>query len=526
MKLLLPMIGGAFITSIVYLTAWAVPPKAPIISPASSFVSYGSNATLTALRCSGTVTWSTGATGTTLVVTPKEETKITATCTVSGETSTVSNIAVVTLNWDNLPCNPTHNVTGSLANVGRKYEANQTITATNSVQSTSSVRYNARQSITLNPGFQTFSNPADRGAVFKAYIEGCAPLQTRDVITGLTNPWEILWGPDNFIWMTERPGTIYRVDPVLGTKTLLLNLTAQVSAVGESGMLGMVLHPDFANNPYVYIVHTYHAGMKPMPLTTANMLEKVVRYTYTASPTPSLSAPFVLIDAVPANSSGNNHFGSRLVITPDLKMFISFGDINNINLPQDLNSLLGKVLRINLDGSIPTDNPFGNRVWTLGHRNPQGLVYANGKLYSCEHGPNTDDEVNWIQKGRNYGWPTVWGHCDNLIGGESTFCADSNVVQPLVSWFPTSPATTSTIAPGGMDYYNNDAIPQWKNSLLVSILKNQHIRQLKLDPTGSYVVEMREYFNNQFNRIRDICISPAGKVYFCTDSGRIVEVSP
>lgn len=494
------------------------PPLPPIVSPASSFLSFGQSATLTALRCSGVVTWSNGQTGTSIVITPKEETKITATCTVSGEVSGQSNVAVVTLNWIN-SCDPQLNLTSPLANIAQKYEVKDSIVATNSISSSASVRYNAGKSVLLNPGFQTSG-----GTVFKAYIEGCSELTTRQVLTGLSSPWEILWGPDDFIWNTERRGIISRIDPATGAITQLRDLTDQVTAIGESGLLGMVLHPNFSANPYVYAIFTYHPGGPQT--STAGMLQKVVRFTYTAPNI--LNADSTIFDNIPANSAFNNHFGSRLVIAPDLKMFITTGDIANPALSQNSSSLNGKVLRINLNGSIPADNPFPtSALWTSGHRNPQGLVYADGNLYSAEHGPGTDDEVNLIQKGRNYGWPNVQGHCDANIGaGEIAFCEANDVVQPLVSWHPFS----ATIAPGGIDYYNHAAIPQWKNSLLVAILKNQRIMQLKLDPTSTYVVEMREYFVNQFGRVRDICVSPAGKVFICTDAGggagRIIEVSP
>ena len=510
--------------SFVWFSAWAnTPPKPPIISPASSFLTYGQSATLTALGCAGSIAWSNGQTGSTVNIAPKADLKLTATCTVAGETSSPSNAAVVTINWVN-SCDNTQTLTAPLSNIARKYEAKTHINATNTVAGDASVRYNAGQSVTLNPGFQVNS-----GAVFKSYIEGCTNLSTREVATGLSSPWEILWGPDNFIWNTERRGIINRINPTTGAVSQLLDLTSQVSALGESGLLGMVLHPDFATNPYVYVVFTYHVS-GPQP-STAGMLQKVVRYNYTAPST--LNNATVILNNIPANSQFNNHFGSRLVITPDLKLFVSTGDIADAPLAQNRASLNGKILRINLDGTIPADNPVANSlVWTSGHRNPQGMVYANGNLYAAEHGPNTDDEVNLISKNRNYGWPNVFGHCDgNLGASEASFCVDSNVVQPLVSWYPSSPfTTTSTIAPGGMDYYNHAAIPQWRNSLLVAILKNQRLMQLKLDVTGTYVVEMRDYFVNQFGRIRDICISPTGQVFLCIDAGggggKVIEITP
>lgn len=311
----------------------------------------------------------------------------------------------------------------------------------------------------------------------------------------LSQPWEILWGPDNFIWMTERAGKISRVNPANGQVSLVHTLS-DIDARGEGGLLGMVLHPDFNNNPYVYLTYNYSSA--------GNYLEKVVRFTYSAG---KLTSPTPIISNITA---ANIHNGSRLVIVND-KLFISTGDAANTALPQDNNFLNGKILRLNLDGSIPADNPFaGNALWSRGHRNPQGLVYANGLLYSSEHGPDTDDEINIIEKGRNYGWPDVRGFCNETA--EATQCASKNIKEPIKAWTPT-------IAVSGMDFYDSDYIPQWKNSLLVATLKNARLMQLKLDDSHSSVVDTKEFFSGTYGRMRDICIAPDGKVYICTGNG-------
>lgn len=324
------------------------------------------------------------------------------------------------------------------------------------------------------------------------------------IVQGLNFPWEILWGPDNFIWMTERGGKISRVDPVTGTVSLLHTITEVVSN-GEGGLLGMVIHPNFSVSPHVFVVYNYNSG---------GYKEKVVRFTYTGT---ALTSPVTIIENIPAASI---HNGSRLVITPDLKLFITTGDAANQALPQNTSSLSGKVLRLNLDGTIPADNPVaGNPYWSIGHRNPQGLVFANNILYSSEHGPSTDDEINIIEKGRNYGWPNVHGFCDG--GSEQTFCMANNVNEPLKIWTPTT-------ATSGLDYYNANLIPQWKNSLLMVALKDARLYQMKLDGTFRVITTTTEYFVNKYGRMRDVCISPAGKVYICTSIGgnndKIIEV--
>ncbi len=329
----------------------------------------------------------------------------------------------------------------------------------------------------------------------KSTPPGSVDIKDSVLVSGLNFPWEILWGPDNFIWMTERGGKISRINPETGAVIPVLTIS-EVVANGEGGLLGMVLHPDFNSNPQVFVVYDYNNG--------SNYQEKVVRYTYNGT---TLTSPQVVIDDI---SAANIHNGSRLLIVDD-KLFISTGDASNQSLPQNTSVINGKILRLNLDGSIPADNPIaGNPVWSFGHRNPQGLVYANGILYSSEHGPDTDDEINIIEKGRNYGWPNVKGFCND--GGEQTFCSSNNVKEPVTAWTPT-------IATSGMDFYNNDLIPQWKNSLLVATLKNQRLMQLKLDDAHTTVTETNEFFANAYGRMRDICIAPDGKIYICTSNG-------
>lgn len=331
-------------------------------------------------------------------------------------------------------------------------------------------------------------------------------LKDSVIVQGLNFPWEILWGPDGYIWMTERGGNISRVNPATGTVTPLHTITEVVSN-NEGGLLGMVLHPDFTTSPYVYVTYNYNSG---------GYKEKIVRFTYSGT---ALVSPLTIIDNISASSI---HNGSRLVITgsgTNSKLFISTGDASNTALPQNTSSPNGKILRLNLDGTIPADNPVpGNPYWSFGHRNPQGLVYANGILYSSEHGPSTDDEINIIEKGRNYGWPNVPGYCDGP--SEQTFCLANNVKEPIKTWTPTT-------APGGLDYYNAALIPQWKGSLLLVALKDARLYQMKLNASATQITETNEFFVNKYGRMRDLCISPAGKVYICTSNGgndKIIEV--
>jgi glucose/arabinose dehydrogenase len=337
-------------------------------------------------------------------------------------------------------------------------------------------------------------------------IEPPGAVEIRDsVIAGnLSHPWEILWGPDNFIWITERAGKVSRLNPSTGAINPVITID-EVESNGEGGLLGMVLHPNFSANPHVFIVYNYNNGN--------GYKEKVVRYHYNIT---GLSNPLIIIDNIQA---AGIHNGSRLLIVND-KLFITTGDASSAALAQNISSPNGKILRLNLDGTVPTDNPQpGNPYWSSGHRNPQGLVFANSKLYSSEHGPNNDDEINIIEKGGNYGWPNVQGLCNEPA--EQSYCAANNITEPIKAWTPT-------IATCGLDYYNNDLIPQWKNSLLMVTLKNARLYQMKLDETFSSITTTNEYFSAKYGRMRDICISPAGKVYICTSNGnndKIIEIT-
>jgi glucose/arabinose dehydrogenase len=478
----------------------------PSVVPTSAFINYGSSVMLTAAGCSGTVNWSDGQTGNSIMVSPKQSTRISATCTNNGQTSSASNSILIQVGLTTSPCNSNVTVSTNLSNMGYRYESSNFIVGTGDIEATASIQFKAQNYVQLNPGFEVKS-----GGIFKAFTGKCSELQTRQVVGGLQFPWEILWGPDNFIWMTERNGKISRVNPQTGAVQTLITI-AEVYAVGESGLLGMVLHPDFVANPYVYAVYTYN--------TLQGIREKVVRFTYNSGNN-TLGSSFTLLQDILGNTT---HDGSRLVITPDLKLMVTTGDAQDQSSPQNDTHLSGKILRLNLNGTIPADNPNpASFVWSKGHRNPQGLVYANGKLYCSSHGANIEDEINLLQQSGNYGWPNVEGLCNTP--SEITFCNANSVIPPIFS------SGGSTWAFCGLDYYNNDAYPRWKNNLLMVSLKNQTLYSFQLSNDGTTIVGSPTlYFAGQFGRLRDIAISPSGKVYICTSSGgnsdKIIEITP
>jgi aldose sugar dehydrogenase len=335
-------------------------------------------------------------------------------------------------------------------------------------------------------------------ALIVAMLSSCstkAQWTTRIIRDSLFIPWELIYGPDDHIWFTQKNGYICRMEPISGhIDTLYHELNTVVN--NEGGMLGMALHPSFSSQPFVFVAYEYLQG--------SSYLERIVKYTYSNN---SLSSPLVLLDGI---AGGSIHNGCRLLIIGD-KLFITTGEVGNGALhSQNINSKNGKTLRINLDGSIPADNPFpGNPAWSWGHRNAQGLVYANSKMYSSEHGPNSDDEFNIILKGRNYGWPNVSGFCNTTA--EITFCNDSNVIEPLKAWTPT-------IAVSGIDYYNHPMFPQFQNNILMTTLKDQHLIQLVLNGAGDSVISSNVVAGVSFGRLRDICISPSGRIYISTSN--------
>jgi glucose/arabinose dehydrogenase len=342
-------------------------------------------------------------------------------------------------------------------------------------------------------------------------------VDTSTVISGIDIPWTIVWGPDNYIWMTERFGRVSRVNPQTGQQNALLTL-ADCQASGESGLLGMALHPSFADTPWVYLVYTY--------LTGSSIRERLVRYTYNEAGG-LLESPQILLNDIPGNTT---HNGSRLLFLPDRSLLMTTGDAQNQSAPLNIQQLPGKVLRMRPDGSVPADNPFpGNLVYTYGHRNAQGMFLhpLNGKVYISEHGPTTDDEVNVLTPGGNYGWPTVAGFCDQPT--ETQYCAQNNVLEPITAWTPT-------MAPGGMMWYNSSALPVFRNKILLTALKNARLYVLSLQNDTGAVVSEVQYLTNWYGRLRDVCSDPAGNLYLATNGNswnntqpfthRIVKIAP
>ena len=336
---------------------------------------------------------------------------------------------------------------------------------------------------------------------------GDTELEVREVIGNLDVPWEIKWGPDsngeqNFIWITERAGIVSRINVESGEKIEILNLTSIVTTESESGMLGMEFHPDFENNSTVFIVYTYYQGW--------NIKERLSAFSYNSN-LEILENEQILIDGITGYST---HNGSRIHALEDNTLLMSTGDAQNQSDSQNVNILTGKTLRIDISesnfGGVPSDNPIpGSYVWSWGHRNAQGIEVApNGIIYSSEHGPQNDDELNILEPNRNYGWPNVMGFCDGL--SEQAFCDENNVVEPLVNWTPT-------IAPSDIIWYDHPSIPEFQNTLLMTVLKDKMLVRFEFSEDGTQVINQTEFFNYEWGRLRDICVSPDGKIYLATN---------
>lgn len=315
------------------------------------------------------------------------------------------------------------------------------------------------------------------------------------VASGLDTPWSMVFTDPDRILVTERPGKIR----VIEKGKLLpepLYTFREVSETGEEGLLSMTLDPEYPQNHFVYLVVAVPKD--------GGIVDQVMRFLDTGT---ELADPSILIDNIPA---ARFHAGSRVAFGPDGKLYVSTGDATDKNLAQDKKSLAGKILRLNADGSIPSDNPFsGSPVWSYGHRNPQGLAWHpdNGFLYESEHGPSGfdgpggGDEVNLIEKGKNYGWPLV-SHEEKRSGTEA----------PLIVFTPAE-------APASLLIYSGRQFSEWRGNLFFGALKGEGLMRLVLDEQNpKRVVYYEKLKAVDFGRIREVMEGPDGFIYFTTSN--------
>ena len=398
------------------------------------------------------------------------------------------------------------------------------------------------------------------------------PFKGRVLLEGLESPWGMIWGPGGQLWITERQGKrVIEVDPQTGQKTTLATIDEVHIGPQHEGLLGLALAPDFDRSGWVYVTYTYMDGQAEK--------HKVVRLRYNAK-NKKLENPETILEGLP---SGDDHQGGRLVFGPDGQLYFSKGELGHNQganrckpneaqrLPtqaevdaRDWSAYVGKVLRLSPDGGIPADNPVINgvrsHIYTYGHRNPQGLVFVGDQLFEVEHGPSTDDELNRLIPGGNYGWPNVAGFIDDQAYAyinwsaidvcpkmaddvylpdkfprtrESEFKAPDFV--PPVKTFYTAPTGYSfldpkfgelaylgyaTIAPSSVAYYPADGpVKAWRNSLLVSTLKNGAVYRVPLAGDMLHAQgDLIKMFSSQ-NRYRQVLVSPDAKtIYVITDN--------
>lgn len=315
--------------------------------------------------------------------------------------------------------------------------------------------------------------------------------------TNLNVPWDLQYDRINdAILFSEIGGAIRRLD-IKSKQVLLIDSITDVYQQRTLGLLGMALYQPENEQAYLYLSYT----SKKDSVIFSNL------YRYDYNLTGKLSNPVQLLQ-IPGNTG---HNGSRIVVSPDKKVYWATGDAATDAYAQDSTSLNGAILRLNLDGSIPKDNPIANSyIYAWGFRNMQGLTLsANGILYTSEHGDAIEDEVNLILPLKNYGWPIVEGMIDTEK--EKAKVKTLAIEEPIKSWTPV-------VAPAGLAYYGSDVIPEWKNSLLLTTLKNQSLRVLTLSDDGLRIIDEQVLFQDQLGRLRSVVTLPNGDIYFCSSN--------
>jgi len=298
------------------------------------------------------------------------------------------------------------------------------------------------------------------------------------IATHLQKPWALTFG-DGKIFFTEKVGKLRVID-----NGVLVNESVadfRVADISDAGLLGVTTHPDFVKNHFIYVYYTYQEGDK--------LWNKILRITESDD---KIADAKVILDKIPGAEFDD---GGVIKFGPDKKLYIGTGDATDENASQDMTSLAGKILRLNDDGSIPSDNPVPNSpVYSLGHRNPQGLAWDDqGNLYETEEGPTKNDEINIIKEGKNYGWP-------------NQECSGSKEYQPALNCYNIS------IEPAGIAYYGSGSL-DLKNSLILATLRGNILYQL---PISNGNVTSQKIILDGLGRIREVGVGPDDYLYILT----------
>ena len=343
------------------------------------------------------------------------------------------------------------------------------------------------------------------------------------VAEGLERPWGMAWLPDGSMLISEKAGRLRLLKNGVLEPTPIAGVPSVMSS-GQGGLMDVSIHPRFAENRFLYL--TYASGTADANRT------RIARARFDGKALQDLRVIFEVSQV----KSGTQHFGSRILWLPDGTMLVAIGDGGNppVQLEgdlirkqaQNLRSRLGKIVRLNDDGSIPRDNPFATNVnadpaiWSYGHRNIQGIAFDPGtkRVWVTEHGARGGDELNLAEAGKNYGWPLVT-HSQEYAGGEiSQERSRPGMVDPKVVWTPAA-------APSGLAFYTGARFPAWRGNLFAGGLVSQDVRRIELDAAGN-VRSQEEISIGQ--RVRDVRQSPDGLLYVLTDesNGKLIRLEP